>query len=52
MKLPLITVNYLLPTATMEAVWMVLENSPVCVFQDTQDTFVTLTLMNVKQLGA
>ena len=49
--LPLTTVHCLLPIVTMEPVWMVLVPSPVIVTQDTQETFATLTSMNVKQLG-
>ena len=51
-KLPLITVLCLLPTVTMEAVWMILVPSPVSVTQDSLETFVTLMSMNVKQLDA
>ena len=51
-RLPLITVLRLLPTVTMEAVWIVLVHSSVSVTKDSQETFATLTSMNVKQLDA
>ena len=51
-KLPLITVHCLIPTVTMEAVWMELVLSPVSVSQDSLETSVILTLMNVKQPDA
>jgi hypothetical protein len=51
-RMPLISVLYLLPTVTMEAVWMVLVPSPVCVTPDTLETFVKSTSMNVKQVDA
>ena len=50
MKLSLIIVHCLLPTATMELVWMVMERSPVNVIQDSQETSVTRISMSVKQL--
>ena len=51
-RLPLITACCLIPTVTMEAVWMILVPSSVSVTQDTLETSVILTLMNVKQLDA
>ena len=41
-RLSLITVLCLLPTVTMEAVWMILVPSSVSVTQDSLETFVTL----------
>ena len=52
MRLRLTTVHCLLPIATMEAVWMELETSPVSAIQASQETSVILTLMNVYQLDA
>ena len=50
-RLPSITVTYCLtPIVTMEHVWIVLENLPAGVIQDTLETSVTLISMNVKQL--
>ena len=45
-----ITVLSLLPTVTMEAVWMVLVPSSVSVTWDSLETFVNLISMNVKLL--
>jgi hypothetical protein len=51
-RISLITAYYYLPTVTMEAVWMILVPSPVSVIQDSLETFVKSTSMNVKQLDA
>ena len=48
----LITVHCSLPTVTMEAVWMVLELSPVNVLPASLVTSVTKISMSVKQLDA
>ena len=48
----LTTVHYSLPTATMGAVWMVLESLPANVIQDSQENSVIRISMNVKQLDA
>ena len=50
--LPLITVHCLLPTVTVEAVWMDLETSPVSAIQVSQAISVMLTSMNAYQLDA
>ena len=42
----LITVHFLVPTATMETVWMVLVPLLVSVTQDSLETFAMLRLMN------
>ena len=51
-RLLLTTVHCSLPTATMEAVLMVLESSPENVMLDSQENSVIRLSMNVKQLDA
>ena len=52
MRPALITVHCLIPTATMEAVQMVMVLSSASVAQDILETFVMLRLMSVTQLDA